>query len=164
MKPIPSTAEILAFKMIGRSIDKRWVDWAYDMLCEGFDTENLVMLAGETEPFNQFEMQRLTDQVFEELGLKWDDREAVLKNYVSYLIDPVLAGKKKADVVLSVLYGLYQELGYESSLNDFSLLYWAKDDLRYSDDQWYWPGATRGNIDEIIMNYFTKWREEYEGE
>jgi len=49
------------------------------MISAGFETESLLMLAGEVEPFNQFEMQRLTDKVFDELGLVYDNRELVLK-------------------------------------------------------------------------------------
>ena len=61
MKPIDSTAEILAFKMLGHSINKKWITWAYDMISAGFETESLLILAGEQEPFNQFEIQRLTN-------------------------------------------------------------------------------------------------------
>ena len=69
MKPVPSTSEILVFRMLDRNIDKRWIDWAYEMICAGFETENLIELAGEIEPYNQFELQRLTDKIFKELGL-----------------------------------------------------------------------------------------------
>ena len=40
---------------------------------------------------------------------------------------------------------------------DFYLLYFAKDDLLESDIQWYWDGANRENIDEIIDIEFKKW-------
>jgi len=54
MKSVKSTTEILAFKALNRDINKTWVDWAVEMLMAGFDTENLTILAGEFEPFNQF--------------------------------------------------------------------------------------------------------------
>ncbi|MFZ4464691.1 MAG: hypothetical protein ACOYN5_12650 [Bacteroidales bacterium] len=56
MISVKTTAEILAFKALNRNIDKTWVDWAVDMLIAGYDTENLTILAGESEPFNQFQM------------------------------------------------------------------------------------------------------------
>lgn len=157
MKPIDSTAEILAFKMLGRSIDKKWIDWAYDMLEAGFETENLVMLAGEIEPFNQFELQSLAEKVLKELHLTWDDSELVYKNYVCYLVSEALQGKLKGVYVLDIVKNIYLEKDCEPSLEDFAMLYWAYDDLIHSENQEYWDGATRENIDEIVKAYFEEW-------
>jgi hypothetical protein len=162
MKLIPSTAEILAFKMLGRSINRQWIDWAYNMLEAGFETENLIILAGEMEPYNQFEVQSLANKVLKELNLTWDDREQVYKNYVCYLISEALDGKLKAVNVLSALTNVCIENDYEPYLYDFYSLYYAYDDLIYSDHQWYWHGATRENIDTIIKDYFMEWKAKYE--
>lgn len=158
MKPIESTAEILAFKMLGRSVNKKWIDWAYDMLVAGFDTDNLVILAGELEPYNQFELQSLTDKVFKELELTWNNREQVLINYIGYLVGDTLAGNRKYENVLAVIKDIYLELNCNPSLEEFYLLYYANEDLSYSDYQYYWDGATRENINEIIKGCFIKWR------
>lgn len=164
MKPIDSTAEILAFKMLGRNVNKKWIDWAYAMICAGFDTENLVILAGEMEPYNQYELQRLAEKVFKELNLKWDDRELVYKNYIYYLVNAALSGKMNTLVVLDMLKEIYMELNYKSSLSYFYMLYYAYDDLKYSNLQYYWDGATRENIDEIINAYFREWVAKYNAE
>jgi hypothetical protein len=158
MKPIPSTAEILMFKILEQPVSKKWIDWAYDMLVAGFETENLVMLAGETEPYNQFEVQHLADKVLKEFNLTWDDREQVYKNYVCYLVSAVLDGKLKAVNVLCIIKDVYLDKDLEPYLQDFSLLYWAYNDLTYSDQQWYWEGATRENIETIIKDYFMEWK------
>jgi len=50
------------------------------------------------------------------------------------------------------------ELDYEKYLYDFFSLYFAKDDLSYSENQWYWNGATRENIEKTITDYFTTWK------
>jgi hypothetical protein len=157
MQYISSTAEILAFKMLGKSVDKRWVNWAYDMLCAGFETEHLIMLAGEVEPYNQFELQSLTNRIFNELHLTWDNTKQTYINYVCYLIGEALANKLRFESVLNIIKDIYYELDYESSLQDFYMLYYAYDDLRYSDNQHYWDGATRGNIDLITRQYFENW-------
>jgi hypothetical protein len=86
MKPVKSTAEILAFKALNRDVDKTWVDWAVDMLIAGFDTEHLTILAGESEPFNQFQMQELAEKVLVELQLDYSDKDQTIKNYACYLI------------------------------------------------------------------------------
>lgn len=160
MKYIPSTAEILAYKLLGESVDKRWINWAYDMLCAGFETESLVILAGEVEPYNQFELQSLTNKIFNELHLTWDNTKETLINYVSYLINEALAGKLKAESVLSIIKDMYHQLDHESALQDFYMLYYAYDDLRYSDNQYYWNGATKENIYSIIRQYFEMWVKE----
>jgi hypothetical protein len=144
--------------MLGRGVDKKWVEWAYDMLSAGFETESLVILAGELEPYNQFELNALTDNVFKELNLTWNDREQVLKNYACYLVSEALDGKMKILNVLDILKDIYIDLDYDPPLNGFYLLYYAWDDLRYSDKQWYWDGATRENIDSVVMGYFAEWK------
>lgn len=158
MKPVKSTAEILAFKALNRDIDKSWIDWAVDMLMAGFDTENLTILAGESEPFNQFEIQELVDKVLAELQLDYLDKDRTIKNYACYLIDKSLNGELDNFKVLDILKDIFIELDYEKYLYDFYSLYFAKDDLSYSENQWYWEGATRENIDKIITDYFKTWK------
>ncbi|HYG38322.1 MAG TPA: hypothetical protein VD908_06880 [Cytophagales bacterium] len=157
MKPVKTTAEILAFKAFNRDIDENWVDWAVDMLTAGYDTENLTILAGESEPFNQFQMQELADKVLSELKLDYSDKDEAIKNYACYLIDKSLDGELDFKV-LDILKDICIELDYEKYLYDFYSLYFAKDDLSYSENQWYWDGATKENIDKIITNYFITWK------
>nr|WP_298891611.1 hypothetical protein [uncultured Acinetobacter sp.] len=156
MKPVKTTVEILAFKALNRSIDQFWVNWAIDMLTAGYDTEHLKMLAVEIQPFNQFEMQMLTDKVLDELQLSYNNKDQIIKNYVSYLIDKSLNGELNSFSVLSILKDIYLELDCEEDLEDFNQLYFAKDDLFHSPVQWYWHGATQENIDDIIIEYFKK--------
>jgi hypothetical protein len=42
------------------------------------------------------------------------------------------------------------------------LLYYAKEDLNDSPDQWYWTGATQENIDGIIRGQFQVYIETFE--
>ena len=158
MKPVITTAEILAFKALNRDIDQTWVDWAVDMLMAGYDTEHLTILAGEREPFNQFQMQELTDKVLTELQLDYSDKDQTIKNYACYLIDKSLDGELDNFKVLDILKDICIELDYEKYLYAFYSLYFAKDDLSYSENQWYWDGATRENIEKIITDYFTNWK------
>jgi hypothetical protein len=158
MKPVKSTAEILAFKALNRDINKTWVDWAVEMLMAGFDTENLAILAGEFEPYYQFQLQDLTTKVLNELQLDYSDKEQTIKNYACYLIDKSLDGELDNFKVLDILKDICIELDYERYLYDFYLLYFTKDDLYYSENQWYWDGATRENIEKIITDYFISWK------
>ncbi len=158
MKPVKSTAEILAFKALNRDVNKTWVDWAVEMLLAGFDTENLVILAGEFEPYNQFQLQHLTTKVLDELQLDYSHHEQTIKNYACYLIDKSLHGEIDNFKVLEILKNICVELGDEAYLFDFYLLYFTKDDLSYSEAQWHWDGATLENIEKIIKDYFINWK------
>ena len=67
-------------------------------------------------------------------------------------------GRLKAVNVLSIITEIYLEKDCESYLQDFAMLHWAYNDLAYSEQQWYWHGATRENIDAIIRQYFLDWK------
>lgn len=157
MQPVDSTAEILFLRMLYRSVDKQWADWAYEMLVAGFDSESLVMLAGEMNFYNQFEMQRLADKALDELNLNWDDRENVLRDYARYLVKKAVSGKTSTATALDTLAIIYRTLDYEEPWGDFYALYYAKSDLDLYGFQHYWDGATKENIDEIIISYFREW-------
>src|ERR1700761_1424374 len=113
MKVIESTAEILALKVLNRNIDKRWVTWAFDMLMAGFETENLIILAGELEPYNQFELISLTNKILDELNIDISDQDKIIKNYTCYLINKALTGEMQIIYVLNKLKDLCIELDYE---------------------------------------------------
>ncbi len=158
MTPVNSTYEILAYKALNRSVDKSWVEWAYQMLLAGFDNENLVILSGETAPYNQFELKELTSKIFDELHLDYLDTEKIIKSYASYLIDKATSGEMPTIKVLKILETICVELDYEKYLYHFYSLYYAKTDLLDSENQWYIEGVDRSNIDSTITDYFVKWK------
>ena len=164
MHPLKSTAEILASKVLGESVDERWIAWALEMLEAEFETEHLLILAGENPPFNQFYLTELTNKVLKELGLEYSNKDKVLDQYISYLIDGVLAGQVNMLKVLRMLKDMHVEHGYQcdSKFQDFYFLYYAKDELEDFDHQFYWDGANRENIDEIILRYFVAWKTQNE--
>lgn len=163
MTTVKSTYEILALKVLNRDIDKTWTDWATEMLRQGYDTENLIILAGESSPYNQFELQRLTNKVLDELDLKYSDKDRALKNYALHLIDEVFQNNLDAYSVLKILKDICIETNYDY-FNEFYELFWAKDDLLESEHQFYLENVNRNNIDSVIMDYFKKWTTEYQAE
>ena len=156
MEPIKSTAEILAFKALNRNINKVWIDWAVDMLVAGFDTENLRILAGESEPINQFYAQDLAEKVLSELNLDYSDKEKTIKKYASYLLDKYISNNTDNFKILEILKNLCVELDYTTYLYDFYLLYWAKEELLEIGEQYYWKrnDLNTKNIDDFITTYF----------
>ncbi|MBL7952126.1 MAG: hypothetical protein JNM62_10440 [Flavobacteriales bacterium] len=128
------------------------------MLSAGSDTEHLRILAGEHEPFDQFYLHGLVDKVLTELGLSYADKDQTIKNYAIYLIELVLSKELDTFEATTRLKNIYVENGYESYLHDFHLLYLAKYDLIHWGDQHYWDGASKENIDQIMLDYFWQWR------
>lgn len=157
-----STYKILKAKAFNEHIDETWVDWALEMMEAGYQSDNLYMLAGETKPFNQFELHELTKKVLEDLGFDYSDKDAVLENYVYYLVANSVDHPETYYKTLRELKNICQDLDLDSAYMDFYLLYYAKDDLTVDEVQWYWDGANRENIDEIIQERFRKWLTEFE--
>jgi hypothetical protein len=162
MKPIDLTIEILIRKHFGESVDENWIQWAVDMMMAGFESEHVVELAGISKPYNQFELKELTDRVFDELGLDFSDQQSLVINYTTFLAKNVLAGRRDLLKSLRALNQLFNTSDHDEIIQDFYLLYYAKEDLNYSALQWYWDGADRENIDQICLDRFRKWIEDYD--
>ena len=52
----------------------------------------------------------------------------------------------------------------DSEFRNLALLYWAKDDLIYEENQHYCDRANRTNIDEIIKAQFERYILQFENE
>jgi hypothetical protein len=70
----------------------------------------------------------------------------VIKNYIHYLLSTSIGHPETYYRTLRELKDIYEELNTDSRYIDFSLLYYAKEDLTMDEVQWYWEGANRDNI------------------
>jgi len=154
---VVSTYRVLMKKAFNEDIDKTWIDWAIEMIREGYESDNLYILAGITKPYNQFELQRLTDKVFADLNLDYEDKLLMIRNYIYYLISTSLNEPSNYLSTLKEIKDICIALDMEQEYMDFYLLYFAKDDLNESEVQWYCDGADRINIDLIIKNAFQRY-------
>lgn len=158
MKKLPeSTYEILLHKHLNNPVDELWINWAYEMLVAGYENEYIIILAGETKPYNQFELNELTNKVFDSLEFDFSNEEIIWKNYLTFISNKILNEEYLMYSEMKELSILYTNLDNINILNDIALLYWAKSDLEYDTIQHYWSGANRENIDEICINYFKEW-------
>ncbi len=163
-EPVLLTYKILKEKAFNSDVNESWIDWAIEMMEAGYESINLYELAGTIRPYDQSELQALTTKVFKELNLDYSDRIKALKNYAYFLITSNIDKPEKYDKVLREFRDIYYELDMDSEYQDLVLLYWAKDDLQYGDDQQYWEGANRNNIDVIIKEQFKIFKERFEKE
>jgi len=153
-EPVFLTYKILKEKALNSDIDENWIDWAIEMMQVGYETDSLYQLAGISKPYNQFELQDLTNKVLKDLQLDFSDKKTILKNYTYFLIKSNIDVPKNYDEVLKELKNISYELEKEIEYQSFVFLYWAKDDLKYYDHQDYWKGADKTNIDKIIKQQF----------
>ena len=85
-------------------------------------------------------------------------------NDVYYLINSNIYNPDNYSKTLKELTDIYFELNMDIEFQDFALLYWAKDDLIYEEYQYYWDGANRSNIDNIIKEQFENYTKEIDNE
>ena len=152
-----STYRILKAKAFNEDIDDSWTDWAIEMMEAGNVSDNLHMLAGVSTPYNQFELQELTSKVLQDLRLDYSNKDSVLSNYVCFLLSTAIDHPEDYVKTLRELRDIYYQSGMDSRLKDFYLLYYAKEDLTVDVVQWYWEGANRENIHQLIRGRFQNW-------
>jgi hypothetical protein len=134
------------------------------MLMGGFDTEHLVILAGISPPYDQFELQSLTDKVLAELWLDYSDKTKVINGYIRYLIQQ--GADENLDIasalkLLKELKDFYYELDCDDNLAVFFALYWGLDDLQEAEVQWYVEGMDRDNMMIVVKETFDRWLVEH---
>ena len=161
-EPVLSTYKILKEKAFNSDIDETWIDWAIEMMKAGYESDNLYELAGISKPYNQFELQELTNKVLNDLNLDYSDKQLVIKNYVYFIITSSINNPETYIETLRKLKDICIDLNMDNEYFDFYLLYFAKDDLTESENQYYWNGANRNNIDKIIADQFVEWKTKFE--
>ena len=151
-----TTAQILAEKALNKLCGQTCVDWAITMLEEGRDGHYLTRLAGMLPPYNHFEVADLRDRTLREQRIPDLDDTAAVRTFAAEALRLALAGDVALISAVEAVKDLYIAQDYLKELYDFYLLYWASSDLRDSEVQWYWPGATRQNIESIIRQRTVK--------
>jgi hypothetical protein len=158
MEKIPARAyEIQARYILGLRVLPEWVDWAAEAIVAGYDSQSLRILAGLQPPFDDQELNRLSNKSFSELNIVPLKKESCIPFYTTLILRKALDGQLTQREALEKLKDMCVATGYEKPLMDFYRLYFALTDLETSEVQWYWKGANRENIAKIIDDYFQNW-------
>jgi len=120
--------EILLYKVFDKPIDEMVIQWAYQKLLEGFETDNLLMLAAESKPYYQPQVEKLLSEVLTELKIDFIDKDKIIKNYALLLINQVSKDTRKALANLYKLSNLYFFTEKEY-LQDFRFLGYEIEDI-----------------------------------
>ena len=141
---------------------EEWIDWALEMMQAGFETENLIILAGVSPNLNRFEFNDIVNRALKELSLDGFVKDEIIQGYIYYLIDQALSLKMSNKLVLSIIRDLCRDKDYSEELLDFYLLAYASEELDDLGIQFYWDDADKNNIDAIVHTKFQDWKNKYE--
>jgi hypothetical protein len=158
MKPVsPLTCKIVAYNEVPNFRIGECVDWAFEMITLGYETEHLLILAGLTKPVNYFEATSYIDAALKELNLQPKIGNEAIISYCSYYIILIAQGIK-VKLNLSILRDACINMDMSPLIFDFYLLAFAWDDLDWNDgQQWHWDGADLDNIEAITIETAKNW-------
>jgi hypothetical protein len=135
------------------------VHWAVDLLSQGYESPNLIILAGFTAPLDHFEVQDYTKRAIRELGLDIPKVAAGIIAYARDLVKDIIDNPSVMGQRLRVLSDLHIQENYLKDLYEFYLLSNAYDDLQMFGEQLYWEDASRDNIRQIVISVCQTWLE-----
>lgn len=136
------------------------VDWAIDLIREGKETENILMLASFSEPVDRFEIRPYVTNVLNDLGLDELDCKSAFFAETHYRLNEILNDREIRKNLRS-LYQLCVDNDYESELMNFYLIYHGWDELEEIGVNYYFEEADLNNIDEILKTEARKWIGKY---
>jgi hypothetical protein len=136
--------------------------WAADALCEGHDSPSLRILAGLLPPLNPFEVRDYATRALQELEVAIPVGSDAISAFARDLIADIVADGSRMQGHLARLCDLCIAQDYQRDIYDFYLLRWAYDDLQREPFQWYWDGADRSNIRDIVLERCRSWLHDYD--
>ena len=160
MNPLPG--KVIMFCGTSRGDAIACVEWAVEALCRGEDSPNLRILAGLTPPLSSFEVRDYASKALRELEIGIPQGAEAISAYARDLVEKILRSPEMMQTNLRILCDMCITEDYQVDIYDFYMLRWAYDDLQQEEVQWYWDGADRSNIHEIVLNRCRDWLAEYE--
>ena len=135
------------------------VDWAIELLRSGIETENIYMLASFSKPVDSREIKPYVSAVLKDLNLVENEgNDAVISKIKYHLVEIIHDHAIRSN--LKEIYNICIQNGYPDDLMKFYLLYNAWDELDSMDVNFYYDGATKSNIEEIIKDKARNWLDE----
>jgi len=140
------------------------IDWAINLIEQGIETNNVLMLASFSKPVDSDEVRPYVNAVLADLGIeekKGDDAIiALIHHYLSEILnDNSIRG------YINELYALFIEKdcfrGDKFGLMPFYLLYHGWSELEDIGANYYFEGADLDNIEEVVKEQAQIWIDEY---
>lgn len=140
------------------------IQWAIEMLQLGYETPSLLIVAGLSKTSDQLEIRNYLKAALNELGLTEKTGEDATISYSAYHLNRIATGQE-VKRNLSKIYEFCLARKYDKIIYDFYLLYHAWRDFDYgSTYQYYWPGATENNIEQLVVDRAKRWISEHQSQ
>jgi hypothetical protein len=159
---VVSTYKVLADRAMSHDSGEDWVDWAIEMVGNGYESEHLYILAGLTSPYNIFEVDEIASKALKELGIERPAENDAINGYAYFLMSETLSSRQYYGEVLRILKDICIARDYYDPLYKFYLLFFAYDDLKEQNEQYYWQGADKSNIEAVVKSEFQTWMGKFE--
>lgn len=152
-----SIYRIVSFQSEARHFDyDTAVDWACDMLTYGYETPNLLMLAAIKKTTERLECEEYLLAALDELHLPILQGQQAEIAAVWINIHEMSLGVAVWQNLTEL--HIYTDHDPENPFWNFNLLYWAKGELDYDGNQYYWHGdITCENAEQTVVNYSREW-------
>ncbi|MBL7784753.1 MAG: hypothetical protein JNM36_02510 [Chitinophagales bacterium] len=135
------------------------VDWAVDLILQGKDSDNILMLASFSKPIDRAEIAPYLTNVLNELELEELNYESAILAITHYHLVEIM-NDTAIRYHLEILYELYLDYD-EPLLTDFYLLYLAWDDLENTGINYYFREADLNNIEAVVKKEAKEWVDKY---
>ncbi len=136
------------------------VDWAIELIRQGKETENILMLASFSKPVDSNEIRNYVSAVLDDLKLEEKQGEAAIIGKIHFDLVEILNGIS-IRINLESLFKLCPAYEQKYGLTAFYFLYLAWHNLDAIGMSFYYEGATLENIEGILKKEAQNWIDEF---
>ncbi|MFA8433565.1 MAG: hypothetical protein ACEPOZ_03515 [Marinifilaceae bacterium] len=148
------TNKLLAQRLLSHFDSKKLIDWAIMALQDGFETENLLILAGLDSESTE-EREKYFWLSIDELKLEVNQSDLeLIDNYAIYLAESVITKKIAVYDGLSIMQKIVLSSGYSQKYIQFYEIDEDLDYLKYNNCPLYNSGLTLQNAESYIIKEF----------
>lgn len=136
------------------------VDWAIDLIGEGNETDNVLMLASFSEPIDKYEISPYVTAVLNDLELEELECDDALIAQTHFFLSKIL----KNEAIRENLHSLSQVCinnDCDKRIMVFYLLYHGWRELEEIGANYYYEGANLNNIERVLKNEARIWIDKY---
>ena len=138
------------------------VDWAFELLEKGIDTNSIEMLASFKKPTNSFEIQSYVTNVLEEFDLKEFQGDKAIQGASYFYIWSLIHDKVNFFEHLQKITNIFIEFEYERSIYPFYLLKYSWEDLQDLGMSCHNEEVTFENFDQIMIIEAENWLKNFD--
>jgi hypothetical protein len=147
-----STEAIWGLRMLKKCSIENYAEWAVGQLEKGVDSKNLRILAGIELKSSLFEAEDYFQRAVHELHLTEPSKKIAIEAYSACIAEQIIERKVPARAGVKMLFRICSECDYPKNLMIWFNLDAACDDVHYGSEPITYPGLTKENLEERVIN------------